>query len=68
MLHYQKEEEYQEHYDIYFDSVNIINGGQRVATVLLYLSDVEEGEMSLMAASPPGMILLEQETLRQDCM
>jgi hypothetical protein len=34
-----------QHYDFFndTDSANVANGGQRVATVLLYLSDVQEG-------------------------
>jgi prolyl 4-hydroxylase len=33
----------QAHYDYFHDTLNTQNGGQRVATVLMYLSDVEEG-------------------------
>jgi hypothetical protein len=34
-----------QHYDFFneTDNANVANGGQRVATVLLYLSDVNEG-------------------------
>jgi hypothetical protein len=37
-----------QHYDFFneTDNANIANGGQRVATVLLYLSDVQEGRFS----------------------
>jgi prolyl 4-hydroxylase len=29
--------------DFFFDDVNARNGGNRVATVLMYLNDVQEG-------------------------
>jgi hypothetical protein len=34
-----------QHYDFFneTDNVNVANGGQRVATVLLYLTDVNDG-------------------------
>lgn len=44
VLHYGKDEEYQTHYDFYFDEISLRNGGQRVATIVMYLSTVEEGE------------------------
>jgi hypothetical protein len=40
---WQASEEYRPHFDYFHDSVNIRNGGQRIATMLMYLSDVEEG-------------------------
>eukprot|EP00775_Hariotina_reticulata_P010978 gene10978-11133_t len=43
VLHYEKGEQYTEHFDYFFDEINVQNGGQRVATVLLYLTDVAEG-------------------------
>ncbi|KAK9820337.1 hypothetical protein WJX72_009156 [[Myrmecia] bisecta] len=43
ILHYEKTEKYESHYDYFHDEVNKQNGGQRVATMLMYLSDVEEG-------------------------
>ena len=33
----------QAHFDYFHDTVNVQNGGQRVATMLMYLTDVEEG-------------------------
>ena len=33
----------QAHFDYFHDSVNVKNGGQRVATMLMYLTDVDEG-------------------------
>jgi alpha-D-ribose 1-methylphosphonate 5-triphosphate synthase subunit PhnH len=43
VLHYQEGEQYVEHWDYFHDAVNVKNGGQRVATALLYLSVVDEG-------------------------
>lgn len=44
VLHYGVDAEYQEHYDVYFDDINLANGGQRIATFIMYLSTVTEGE------------------------
>ncbi|GFP98228.1 probable prolyl 4-hydroxylase 3 [Phtheirospermum japonicum] len=43
VLHYEVGQKYDPHYDYFADEFNVKNGGQRVATVLMYLSDVEEG-------------------------
>lgn len=43
VLHYQKGEKYEPHWDYFQDQVNQQNGGQRVATLLMYLTNVEEG-------------------------
>ncbi|XP_002978409.2 probable prolyl 4-hydroxylase 3 [Selaginella moellendorffii] len=43
VLHYEVGQKYDAHHDYFHDKVNTKNGGQRVATVLMYLSDVEEG-------------------------
>ncbi|XP_062101611.1 probable prolyl 4-hydroxylase 3 [Humulus lupulus] len=43
VLHYEVGQKYDAHYDYFLDEFNTKNGGQRVATVLMYLSDVEEG-------------------------
>ena len=37
MLRYKTGQKYEAHYDYFHDSVNVQNGGQRIATVLLYL-------------------------------
>lgn len=48
LLNYKSGQEYQPHFD-YFDpqlkgsAIHMRNGGQRVATLIMYLSDVEEG-------------------------
>ncbi|KAI3824259.1 hypothetical protein L1987_05710 [Smallanthus sonchifolius] len=43
VLHYEVGQKYEPHYDYFLDPFNTKNGGQRMATVLMYLSDVEEG-------------------------
>jgi len=43
VLHYEVGQKYEPHFDYFLDEFNTKNGGQRMATVLMYLSDVEEG-------------------------
>lgn len=45
ILHYQNGQKYEPHYDYFHDTVNAdaAHGGQRVVTVLMYLSTPEEG-------------------------
>lgn len=43
VLRYNDGEKYDAHFDYFFDNSSTTNGGNRYATVLAYLSDVEEG-------------------------
>ncbi|GLT35002.1 hypothetical protein SLA2020_094870 [Shorea laevis] len=43
VLHYEIGQKYDAHFDYFLDEFNTKNGGQRMATMLMYLSDVEEG-------------------------
>uniref|UniRef100_A0A7N1A2U9 procollagen-proline 4-dioxygenase n=1 Tax=Kalanchoe fedtschenkoi TaxID=63787 RepID=A0A7N1A2U9_KALFE len=43
ILRYETGQEYKFHHDYFSDKFSVQRGGQRVATVLIYLSDVEEG-------------------------
>ncbi|CAA7391456.1 unnamed protein product [Spirodela intermedia] len=43
VLHYEVGQKYEPHFDYFQDEFNTKNGGQRMATLLMYLSDVEEG-------------------------
>ncbi|KAJ9537270.1 hypothetical protein OSB04_030003 [Centaurea solstitialis] len=43
VLKYEHGQKYDPHYDYFTDAVNVAHGGHRIATVLMYLSDVEEG-------------------------
>ena len=44
VLRYDASQKYDAHFDFFFDKNSASNGGNRYATVLTYLSDVEEGE------------------------
>ncbi|GFP79290.1 probable prolyl 4-hydroxylase 7 [Phtheirospermum japonicum] len=43
ILHYENGQKYEPHYDYFHDMANQQLGGHRVATVLMYLSNVEKG-------------------------
>ncbi|PSS21412.1 Prolyl 4-hydroxylase [Actinidia chinensis var. chinensis] len=51
ILHYEVGQRYKPHYDYFNDEFNTKNGGQRIATVLMYLSDVEEGGETVFPAA-----------------
>ncbi|CAK9142124.1 unnamed protein product [Ilex paraguariensis] len=51
LLHYEVGQKYEPHYDYFLDEFNTKNGGQRIATVLMYLSDVEEGGETVFPAA-----------------
>ncbi|PIN04696.1 Prolyl 4-hydroxylase alpha subunit [Handroanthus impetiginosus] len=51
VLHYEVGQKYEPHFDYFLDEFNTKNGGQRIATVLMYLSDVEEGGETVFPAA-----------------
>uniref|UniRef100_A0A2P2L9I6 procollagen-proline 4-dioxygenase n=2 Tax=Rhizophora mucronata TaxID=61149 RepID=A0A2P2L9I6_RHIMU len=51
VLHYEVGQKYEPHYDYFMDEINTKNGGQRIATVLMYLSDVEQGGETVFPAA-----------------
>ncbi|KAK8945642.1 hypothetical protein KSP40_PGU000405 [Platanthera guangdongensis] len=51
ILHYEEGQKYEPHYDYFLDEFNTKNGGQRIATILMYLSDVEEGGETVFPAA-----------------
>ncbi|KAK4855622.1 hypothetical protein QYF36_009130 [Acer negundo] len=55
MLRYEHGQKYDPHYDYFVDKVNIARGGHRMATVLMYLSDVTKGGETVfpVAEEPP---------------
>lgn len=43
VLRYEYGQKYDPHFDYFTDKVNILRGGHRIATVLMYLSNVGKG-------------------------
>jgi len=43
ILHYEHGQKYEPHFDFFHDKINQAMGGHRIATVLMYLSDVVKG-------------------------
>ncbi|XP_020087345.1 probable prolyl 4-hydroxylase 4 [Ananas comosus] len=43
VLRYEHGQKYDPHYDYFSDEVNTVRGGHRIATVLMYLTDVAKG-------------------------
>ncbi|KAL3641029.1 putative prolyl 4-hydroxylase 3 [Castilleja foliolosa] len=56
VLHYDVGQKYEPHHDFFDDESNLKNVGQRVATVLIYLSDVEEGGETVFPDAKKGNI------------
>lgn len=56
VLRYVNGEEYKPHFDYFFDTESISNGGNRLATILMYLATPEEGGETVFpnVAVPPG--------------
>ncbi|KAK2408760.1 putative prolyl 4-hydroxylase [Trifolium repens] len=51
ILHYEVGQMYVPHTDYFDDEFNTAHGGQRIATMLMYLSDVEEGGETVFPAA-----------------
>ncbi|CAN7033349.1 unnamed protein product [Brassica rapa subsp. trilocularis] len=51
VLHYEVGQKYDPHHDYFSDEYNVKRGGNRIATVLMYLSDVEEGGETVFPAA-----------------
>jgi prolyl 4-hydroxylase len=56
ILEYSKTEQYRPHFDTFTDAVNVKRGGQRVATVLVYLSDVQRGGETIFPDAEPASL------------
>ncbi|KAI5057397.1 hypothetical protein GOP47_0027412 [Adiantum capillus-veneris] len=66
VLKYQKGEKYEPHYDYFRDKVNQGQGGHRVATVLMYLSNVAQGGETVFPDAKRGRRFSMDETF-SDC-
>ncbi|GAA0157505.1 protein modifying enzyme [Lithospermum erythrorhizon] len=51
VLHYEVGQKYDPHFDFFQDELNLRRGGQRIATIVMYLSDVEEGGETVFPAA-----------------
>lgn len=56
ILHYEHGQKYEPHFDYFHDKVNQELGGHRVATVLMYLSDVQKGGETVFPSSEAGVM------------
>ncbi|KAJ4839272.1 Prolyl 4-hydroxylase 1, partial [Turnera subulata] len=54
VLRYEKDQFYKPHHDYFSDTFNLKRGGQRVATMLMYLSDNVEGGETYFPKAGPG--------------
>ncbi|KAA0053723.1 putative prolyl 4-hydroxylase 7 isoform X2 [Cucumis melo var. makuwa] len=52
ILRYENGQKYEPHFDFFQDPGNIAIGGHRIATILMYLSDVEKGGETVFPNSP----------------
>ncbi|KAF8390321.1 hypothetical protein HHK36_024846 [Tetracentron sinense] len=63
ILHYELGQKYEPHFDYFHDKANQELGGHRVATVLMYLSDVEKGGETIFPHSATNVIQPKDDTL-----
>ncbi|KAM1142804.1 hypothetical protein EV1_031457 [Malus domestica] len=54
VLRYEKDQYYRPHHDYFSDTFNLKRGGQRVATILMYLSDNVEGGETIFPTASSG--------------
>ena len=63
ILHYEHGQKYEPHADFFVDDFNVRAGGNRVATVLMYLSNVDKGGETIFPASEVHYLLSGKATL-----
>ncbi|XP_010932926.1 probable prolyl 4-hydroxylase 7 [Elaeis guineensis] len=66
ILHYEHGEKYEPHFDYFHDKVNQELGGHRIATVLMYLSDVQKGGETIFPNSE-GRFTQQKDDSWSDC-
>ncbi|XP_039008040.1 probable prolyl 4-hydroxylase 7 isoform X2 [Hibiscus syriacus] len=66
ILHYEHGQKYEPHFDYFHDKANQELGGHRIATVLMYLSDVESGGETVFPNSEGKLTQLKDESW-SDC-
>ncbi|XVE83865.1 hypothetical protein DITRI_Ditri16bG0122300 [Diplodiscus trichospermus] len=66
ILHYEHGQKYEPHYDYFHDKANQELGGHRIATVLMYLSDVESGGETVFPNSQ-GKLAQPKDESWSDC-
>ncbi|XP_004302371.1 PREDICTED: probable prolyl 4-hydroxylase 7 [Fragaria vesca subsp. vesca] len=66
ILHYENGQKYEPHYDYFHDKANQELGGHRVATVLMYLSNVEKGGETVFPQAQVKTVEAKDEVL-SDC-
>lgn len=57
ILHYEHGQKYEPHFDFFTDKINKEIGGHRIATLLMYLSDVDKGGETVFPRSEVFPIL-----------